>query len=138
MSCFSVRERVRFRDVDAAKVMYYGAYIRFLELAETEMFRAVGVTQARLQDEFAIWLPRVHIECDYEAAIQLDEEVDVQVHVARLGESSMQLAFEILRVSDNMRMATAKYVTVAVDRDTFAKVPMPAELRRLLTPFLAD
>ena len=35
--------RVRWGDVDAASIIFYGAYIRFFEFAETELFRAVGL-----------------------------------------------------------------------------------------------
>ena len=36
-------ERVRRGDVDAASIIFYGAYIRFFEFAETELFRSVGL-----------------------------------------------------------------------------------------------
>jgi acyl-CoA thioesterase FadM len=39
---FSIEERVRWGDVDAARIIFYGAYIHFFEYAETELFRAVG------------------------------------------------------------------------------------------------
>ena len=40
---FTIEERVRWGDVDAARIIFYGAYIRFFEIAETELFRAVGL-----------------------------------------------------------------------------------------------
>jgi acyl-CoA thioesterase FadM len=39
---FRIEERVRWGDVDAARIIFYGAYIRFFEIAETEMFRAIA------------------------------------------------------------------------------------------------
>ena len=40
---FTIEERVRWGDVDAARIIFYGAYIRFFEIAETELFRSVGL-----------------------------------------------------------------------------------------------
>ena len=40
---FTIEERVRWGDVDAARIIFYGAYIRFFEFAETELFREVGL-----------------------------------------------------------------------------------------------
>ena len=40
---FTVRERVRWIDCDAAQIIYYGAYIRFFEIAET--FRNTSIWQ---------------------------------------------------------------------------------------------
>ena len=37
---FTIEERVRWGDVDAARIIFYGAYIRFFEFAETELFRS--------------------------------------------------------------------------------------------------
>jgi YbgC/YbaW family acyl-CoA thioester hydrolase len=53
---FAIEERVRWGDVDAASIIFYGAYIRFFEIAETELFRAVGLPYGVLFDEVDIWL----------------------------------------------------------------------------------
>ena len=37
---FTVEEYVRWSDVDLAGIIFYGSYVRFFELAETELFRA--------------------------------------------------------------------------------------------------
>ena len=56
---FTIEERVRWGDVDAARIIFYGAYIRFFEIAETELFRAVGLPYGVIFDEIDLWLPRV-------------------------------------------------------------------------------
>ena len=45
-SPFTIRERVRWIDCDAAQIIHYGSYIRFFEIAETEMYRSVGLPYA--------------------------------------------------------------------------------------------
>ena len=65
---FTIEERVRWGDVDAARIIFYGAYIRFFEIAETELFRSVGLHYGTMFDEMKIWLPRVHLECDFHRA----------------------------------------------------------------------
>ena len=65
---YSIEERVRWGDVDAARIIFYGAYIRFFEFAETELFRAVGLPYGVMFDELDIWLPRAHLECDFRRA----------------------------------------------------------------------
>ena len=40
---FIISEYVRWGDIDLAGIICYGAYIRFFELAETEIFRAAGL-----------------------------------------------------------------------------------------------
>ena len=45
---FTIEERVRWGDVDAARIIFYGAYIHFFEFAETELFREVGLAYGEM------------------------------------------------------------------------------------------
>ena len=132
---YTIEERVRWGDVDAASIIFYGAYIRFFEFAETELFRAVGLPYSVMFDELDVWLPRVHLECDFHHAAQLDDLLEVSVYIGRFGNKSMRLDFEVRRKGDALVIADAHFVLVAVRRDTFETVPIPAELRERLAPF---
>jgi acyl-CoA thioester hydrolase len=132
---FRIEERVRWGDVDAARIIFYGAYIRFFEIAETELFRAVGLSYGRMFDELDVWLPRAHLECDFRRAAQLDDLLEVSTYVGRVGTKSLRLNFEVRRKGEADLVAEAHFVLVAVRRHTFESVPVPAELRRRLAPF---
>jgi len=134
---FTIEERVRWGDVDAARIIFYGAYIRFFEYAETELFRAVGLQYGVMFDELKIWLPRVHLECDFKRAARLDDLLEVSVYVGRFGTKSMRLDFEVRRQGEEELIATAHFVLAAVNQDTFETVLIPAELRERLAPYAA-
>lgn len=135
---FSIEERVRWGDVDAARIIFYGAYIRFFEYAETELFREVGLQYGVMFDELKIWLPRVHLECDFKRAARLDDLLEVSVFVGRFGTKSMRLNFEVRRKGESELIATAHFVLAAVNQDTFETVPIPAELRERLAPYATE
>lgn len=135
---FTIEERVRWGDVDAARIIFYGAYIHFFEFAETELFREVGLAYGTMFDELKIWLPRVHLECDFRRAARLDDLLEVSVYVGRFGTKSMKLNFEVRRNGEDALIATAHFVLAAVNQDTFETVPLPAELRERLAPFNAN
>src|SRR5215831_10160871 len=138
---FTIEERVRWGDVDAARIIFYGSYIRFFEIAETELFRAVGMPYGKVFDELDIWLPRVHLECDFKRAAQLDDLLEVSVYVGKLGRTSMRLNFEVRRKAadgniEEGLIATAHFVLVATRREHLKPVPIPEQLRAALTPYL--
>jgi len=133
---FTIEERVRWGDVDAARIIFYGAYIRFFEIAETELFRAVGLPYSVIFDEIDLWLPRVHLECDFHRVAQLDDLLEVSVYVGRIGNKSMRLDFEVRRKGEEELVATAHFVLAAVRKDTFESVPVPDLLRQRLSPYL--
>ena len=135
---FTIEERVRWGDVDAARIIFYGAYIHFFEFAETELFREVGLDYGSMFDELKIWLPRVHLECDFRRVASLDDLLEVSVYVGRFGTKSMRLNFEVRRKNEPEMIATAHFVLAAVNQDTFETVPIPAELRERLAPYAAN
>ncbi len=132
---FVIEERVRWGDVDAARIIFYGAYIRFFEFAETELFRAVGLSYGVMFDELDVWLPRAHLECDFRHAAQLDDLLEVSVYVGRVGTKSLRFNFEVRRKGEELMIAEAHFVLVAVRRETFETVPVPDELKRRLAPY---
>jgi len=137
---FTIEERVRWGDVDAAGIIFYGSYIRFFEIAETELFRAVGLPYGVVFDELNIWLPRVHLECDFHRAAQLDDLLEVSVWVGKIGTTSLRLNFEVRRKDRDNKIeekliATAHFVLVSTRRDNLQPIPVPEELRRALEPY---
>ena len=137
---FTIEERVRWGDVDAARIIFYGSYIRFFEIAETELFRAAGIPYGRVFDELDIWLPRVHLECDFHRAAQMDDLLQVSVYVANIGRTSLRLNFEVRRKKEtgeieDALMATAHFVLVSTNRIDLKPVSVPEELRSALGPY---
>ena len=132
---YIIEERVRWGDVDAAGIIFYGAYIRFFEFAETELFRSVGLPYSVMFDELDVWLPRVHLECDFHRAARLDDLLEVSVFVGRFGTKSMRLNFEVRRKGVDELIADAHFILASVRRDTFETVPIPDELRTRLAPY---
>src|SRR5436305_12715017 len=131
-----IEGRVRCGDVYAARIIFYGAYIRFFEFAETELFRAVGLPYGVMFDELDIWLPRAHLECDFRRAAQLDDLLEVSVYVGRVGTKSLRLNFEVRRKGEQELIAKAHFVLVAVRRETFETVTVPDELKQRLAPYI--
>ena len=135
---FTVDEYVRWSDVDNAGIIFYGAYVRFFEIAETELFRSAGVPYSEVFDRFNIWLPRANLTCDFRYPARLDDCLRVAAYFTRFGTSSIGLNFDVVHRSAERLAAVAHEVLVCVDRETMRSRPLPNELRDLLRPFLLD
>ena len=132
---FIIDEYVRWSDVDHAGIIFYGAYVRFFEIAETEMFRSAGVPYGQVFDRFDAWLPRVHLECDFMYPARLDDRLRVSTYVSRFGTTSVQLNFDVLHLESGRLAAAGHEVLVATDRTTMRPKPLPEELVTLLQAF---
>jgi len=131
---FSIREYVRWGDVDAAGVICYGAYVRFIEIAETELFRAAGFPYGKVFERFDCWLPRASYKMEFRKPAVLDEQLTVNASVGRIGTSSIALRFAF-DDDQGTRVADCDIVLVCVDKKTFKPKPVPKELREALTRF---
>lgn len=128
-----VRERVRWRDVDVMGVVYYGNYVRFMEAAEAEFFRAAGVpAYEELARVHGIWLARVHLEMDFRAPARIDDELECRAVLAKIGGSSLHFRFPIDR-ADGTRVVDGALVLAALDRVAMKAVRIPDAVRALLT-----
>lgn len=126
-----VQERVRWSDVDKMGVVYYGRYLRFMEAAEAELFRALGFPYDALSDRFGVWIARVRVEIDFRLPARLDDEIGCRALVRTVGGSSLTLDFPIDR-ADGTRLADGVLVLAALARDTLRPARLPAALAKAL------
>ncbi len=126
-----VRERVRWSDVDLMGIVYYGKYLRFIEAAETEFFRAIGFPYDVIAGEHGVWIARVHLACDYRAPARLDDEIVCRAELRKIGGSSMTFAFPVER-ADGTRLVDGTLVLAALDRTTLRATRIPPPLATAL------
>lgn len=135
---FTIVEHVRWSDIDRAGIIYYGQFLRFFEIAETELFREVGLRYSEVFDRFDIWLPRVQIHFDFRKPLMLDDLIEVSAYVGRFGNKSFTLRFEVNKKGEADLVAEGHVVLACVSRSTFKSVPVPAEIIDALRPYLAE
>jgi len=131
---FCIQERVRWSDIDSSGIILWSAYTRLVEMAETELFRAAGFPYGSLWDRLDIWLPRVQFHIDYRSPVRLDDLLDVEIWIGRLGRSSIR--FELaMKKADGQLAAEGYLVIVAVSRTDGKSVAVPALLAKALEPY---
>ncbi len=132
---FSVDEYVRWSDVDYAGIIFYGAYVRFFEIAETELFRHAGIPYGEVFDRYDIWLPRAHLECDFMYPAKLDDELRVAAYFTRFGRSSIRIHFDVVHRGAGVLAATGHEILVCTNRADLRPVSIPDDLRTQLDPY---
>jgi acyl-CoA thioester hydrolase len=134
MSAFRVREHVRWSDVDVSGLIRWDAYTRFVELAETELFRAAGFPYATLWQTLDLWLPRVQFHLELRSPARLDEELETGIGIGRIGRSSIQLDFTIRGAVSDLK-AEGSLTIVALGRKESRSIPVPEPLVRALDSY---
>ncbi len=92
---FAVRRRVRYSEVDAQAVVYFGRYLEWADEGVVEYWRRAGIFANTPitggEAEFHV----VRAEIDYVAPMLLDEEVDICVAATRIGRTSAHFLCEL-------------------------------------------
>jgi YbgC/YbaW family acyl-CoA thioester hydrolase len=133
-SPFIVEEYVRWSDVDFAGIIFYGSYVRFFEIAETELFRHCGLAYKDVFDRYDIFLPRKAIQSEFFQPARLDDRLRVAAYVGRVGKTSMTLNFDVLRTGYEGLSAAGWMVLVCTDRRELRPRPLPQGLLAALAP----
>jgi len=122
--------RVFYEDTDAAGIVYYANYLRFVERARTEMMRLLGYEHSALREATGVnWTVR-HCAVDYRRPARLDDLLLVDSVVTALGGGSLDIAQTVRKGSEILVVATLK---LACMRPDGRPARLPAGVRESLS-----
>lgn len=78
---FTYTRRVEFADTDAAGVVHFSAFFRFMEEAEHAFYRSLGASGYRWEEDRVEGMPRASASCEYLRPVRYGEEVEVRLVV---------------------------------------------------------
>lgn len=132
---FTITERVRWIDCDAAQIIYYGAYIRFFEIAETEMYRAAGLPYRIAFSTLNCFPIRAAYHCEYKHPPTVDDPMEISVWVSHWGTTSFTVSFRFTHAERGTLLAEGYCRQVTVGLVDKLKMPIPDVLRTTLAPY---
>jgi YbgC/YbaW family acyl-CoA thioester hydrolase len=136
-NAFEVKDRIRWADSDPMGIIFYGAYIRLMGVAESEMSRACGLPVNELRFGRGVWIPRKALHLEFYSAAELEEEVIIQSWYSRIGTTALTTRFEFYRASDRLHRASGSLTVVSVERDAMRPKPIPEDVKGMLRRFAA-
>ncbi|SJZ37734.1 acyl-CoA thioester hydrolase [Enhydrobacter aerosaccus] len=121
--------RVYYEDTDAAGIVYYANWLRFLERGRTEMLRFLGQEHSALRAEKGVnWIVR-RCAIDYLKPARLDDAIEIVTGCKELRGASLDVVQEAYRDTDLLVRAD---VTVACISETGRPVRLPQQIRQAL------
>jgi 4-hydroxybenzoyl-CoA thioesterase len=132
---FESEKQIRFHHCDPAGIVFYPQYfVLFHELLEDWFDRGIGVDYAAFVSKERRGLPTAHIECDFKIPSKIGDFVQMRLAVTRLGTSSITLDVSV-HAGSEVRL-TAKQVLVLISLEDGRVLPIPDDLRALMTRYL--
>lgn len=127
--------RVYYEDTDAAGIVYYAGYLRFIERGRTEFLRALGHDQNQLMKEGVAFAVR-SLSAEYLLPARLDDLLTVETAVAHLGRAQLTFHQQVLRGEE--LLLDAKIRIACIDPVRSKPIPIPRAIHDQMAALTAS
>jgi acyl-CoA thioester hydrolase len=124
-SRFAFPVRVYYEDTDAAGVVYYANYLRYLERARTEWLAALGHPLAPLEREHGVVFVVRRAEIDFRRPARLGDALDVGLVVESLSRASLVARQDVRRSGEVLVDARVELACVDAAHWKPTRIPIP-------------
>ena len=118
--------------------MYNACYLTYLEVAQVEYFRSLGILTLPRKDEeqrASFDTATVKATLEFKASARFVEMIDVYTRVLRIGSSSFTMEPEIYREDSDVLLVNAEVVYVNYDSDQSVAFPVSDDVRARINKF---
>lgn len=135
---FVATHRVEFFETDLAGIVHFANFYRFMEQAEHEFFRTLGLKiHGTRPDGTVFGWPRVSATCSFKSPAYYEDEIEIRLTILRLTRRSLTIAYDFHRegtvlAQGEMKTAycifpdAAKLESAEMPDDYFQQLTMPA------------
>jgi acyl-CoA thioester hydrolase len=134
---FKTTRRVEFRDTDAAGIAHFSVFFLYMEQAEHELLRNLGLSVMLHDEQGKMSFPRVGARCDYQRPVRFEDVVDIEVSIVRLGQKSLTYEFNFSH--QGAAVASGQLTTVCcrfAPDGTPQSTPIPQWMAEKLQPLV--
>lgn len=132
ISEYRLQRRVNFYETDAAGIVHFSTYFRYMEEAEHALWRAAGITIA--ERNASIGWPRVGVSFEYFRPLRFEEEFEILIQIVEIGEKKIRYSCVLSSAGD--KVATGTMTIVCVTRrpnEGMRSTPIPPDIASRFT-----
>jgi 4-hydroxybenzoyl-CoA thioesterase/acyl-CoA thioester hydrolase len=135
---FQTTRRAEFRDTDAAGIVHFSVFFQWMEEAEHELLRHVGLSVFDHDEQGPVTWPRVAARCDFQQSIRFEETFEIEVRIVRLGGKSVTYDFQFRGQRGVLAAGEMTSVCCRVLSDgSLRSMPIPQWISEKLAPHVA-
>jgi acyl-CoA thioester hydrolase len=121
--------RVRYKDTDCMKVVYYGNYLTYFEVGRVEYLRQGGHSIAEVDAKLHI--PVVEATVRYVKPARLDDLLEVRCWISERKRASFTFAYEIVDEAGET-IATGSTLHACLDPATGKLTAVPSWMQQMM------
>ncbi len=134
---FVMPRRVEFMDTDMAGIAHFTAYFRYMETAEHELFRSLGLAAATRDKDRRLGWPRVSCGFDFVSALRFQNAFEVHLGITRIGRRSVTYQADIVLQKKTIATGHSTSVCCTLDHTGhMASIDIPEDVATKLKTYL--
>jgi YbgC/YbaW family acyl-CoA thioester hydrolase len=122
-----LRRRVQFHETDAAGLVHFSCFFRYMEEAEHALWRAAGLSIAAPGSEIG-W-PRLDASFDYHRALRFEDEFEIRICITAVEEQKIR--YKCVLTRGPKKIATGTLTIVCVSKrpgEAMRAIPIPPNI----------
>ena len=123
---FRLKRRVQFHETDAAGIVHFTWFFRYMEEAEHALWREAGLSIAPRGADIG-W-PRLSASFEYHRPLRFEDEFDVRIRIVGLSDKTMRYVCDLTQDGQSIATGTMTVVCVRTDVTPLKSVPIPPEI----------
>jgi acyl-CoA thioester hydrolase len=128
-----IKRRVQFYETDAAGIVHFSCYFRYMEEAEHALWREAGLSIA--PPGAVMGWPRREAAFDYHRALRFEDEFEIHIRITAVEEKKIRYVCVLTR--GEKKIATGTLTIVCVSKqpgEPMKAMPIPPEIAGRFRP----
>lgn len=131
-SPFQLSRTVAFSETDAAGIVHFSHFFRYMEDAEHAYLRSLGLSVHQDVGDDVAGFPRVSAQCDYKRPLRFEDVFTIQVRVTAKTDKAVTYGFTFTKEGAPDTIATGSlkvvYAIKLAGTGKFSAAPLPPEI----------
>ena len=124
---YRLKRRVQFYETDAAGIVHFSWFYRYMEEAEHALWRAAGLSIAPPDAE--VGFPRVSASFDFRRPLYFEDEFEVTIAVTEIGTKTIRYSASVTRGATDVATGTLVVACVRkVAGEPMRATPIPRDI----------
>ena len=123
---YTLHRRVHFYETDAAGIVHFSNFFRYMEEAEHALWREAGLSIANRKAP--VGFPRVAASFEYHRPRRVEDEFDVCIKVVAKSEKTMRYQCVLTKGDETIATGSLTIVCVSTAEQPMKAVPIPPDI----------
>ena len=124
--------QIRFNDIDLAGHVYNAVYQEYFDLARVDYFNK-SLGNLINWKKTGLVIASIHI--DYSIPILLTDKIEIRSKVSEMGNKSLEMIQDIIKIGDSEPAAVGKTILVCFDMQTRSSMEIPETWKEEINRF---